>query len=248
MNQAAAEMSLRPAAAGVVRHHREELSWEALERQDWHLWILAILLMFVLGVSLLSFMFPSTFWFREELPLKAPQRAFVGFCVLLALALVYMLQRQATVRRLKRQLFEAQAAAAASEFRAAIQSFVALPGLGQFRDALSMEYRRASTSGSPLAMVLLGLPDSTREQLGYATGILRRMLRRGETLFRISDCELGAILPGMQLKDAAALAAQAEENLGAELPEVQMHLTVTSYPEEVTSFLELEGPLRGHAS
>ena len=86
----------------------KELSWEALERQDWHLWILAVLLMFVLGVSLVSFMFPSAFWFREQLAMQAPQRAFLGFCVLLALVLVYMLQRQATVRRLKRQLFEAR--------------------------------------------------------------------------------------------------------------------------------------------
>ena len=43
------------------RPEAEELSWEALERQDWHLWIPAILLVLVLGVSLLSFTSRSRF-------------------------------------------------------------------------------------------------------------------------------------------------------------------------------------------
>ena len=63
----------------------QDTNWESLERQDWHLWILAVLLMFVLGVSLLSFMFPSVFWMGRETHLGAPERAFFGFCVLLAL-------------------------------------------------------------------------------------------------------------------------------------------------------------------
>src|SRR3990172_8212641 len=93
----------------------QESNWESLERQDWHLWILAVLLLFILGVSLLSFMFPSVYWLAQETTMEAPQRAFFGFCVLLALTLVYMLQRQATVRRLRRSLYLAQVAASETE-------------------------------------------------------------------------------------------------------------------------------------
>ncbi|MBI4459289.1 MAG: response regulator [Acidobacteria bacterium] len=92
-----------------------ELSWEKLDRLDCHLWMLAILLIFVLAVGLLSFMFPSVFWFREEFAVQTLQRAFFGFCVLLSLVLVYLLQRQATVRQLKRQLFEARAVTAGAK-------------------------------------------------------------------------------------------------------------------------------------
>ena len=109
-----------------------EPSWERLERLDWHLWMLAILLIFVLGISLLSFMFPSTFWFGEELPVQRPQRAFFGFCVLLALVLVYLLQRQATIRRLKRQLFRSQAETIAARREAAIRAAM---WRGHFRSA-----------------------------------------------------------------------------------------------------------------
>lgn len=101
-------------AMGRVWENREaehprkgDLNWDALERLDWHLWGLAIVLIFVLGVSLLSFMFPSVFWLGRSSPADTSQRAFFGFCTLLGLSVIYLLQRQSTVRRLKRQVYEA---------------------------------------------------------------------------------------------------------------------------------------------
>ena len=220
-------------------------SWDALERQDWHLWILAVLLMFVLGVSLLSFMFPSACWFQEQLTMKAPQRAFIGFCVLLALVLVYMLQRQATVRRLKRQLFEARAAVVETERQAATQAFLALPGMDQFRDAMAMEYRRAAISSAHLAVVLLAVGDASREELGCVTNLLRCMRRRGETLFRVSDNTLGLVLPGMPLSDANMFVTHVIDQVRGQFPEAGVTPTVTTYPEEA-SLSELEGRLSGH--
>ena len=68
------------------------VSWEGVDKLDWQLWVVAIALIFLLGAGVLSFMVPSVFWFGETLLLKAPQRAFYGFCVLLGLTLVYLLQ------------------------------------------------------------------------------------------------------------------------------------------------------------
>lgn len=148
----------------------KEMPWETLERLDWHLWILAVLLMFVLGVSLVSFMLPSVFWFRRELAFAAPQRAFFGFCVLLALVLVYLVQRQSTVRRLKHQLFQAQAAAGAAEREATMQAFLALPSTAQLRDASAMEYRRTSTAGTDLAVALFNAHNASSEELAASLG------------------------------------------------------------------------------
>lgn len=223
---------------------REDLTWEALEHQDWHLWLLAILLMFVLGISLLSFMFPTAFWFREELALKAPERAFFGFSVLLALVLVHMLQRQATVRRLRRQLFAAQAAVAAAQREVSIQAFLSLPGTDQFRDVLAMEYRRATTSGSHLGGVLFAAPNASLEALGRMVNFMRCMLRRGEGLYRISDKGVAVILPGMQLNDVAFFAAQTETVGG--IPKADLEVNFIAYPDEAASLAELEGRLRGH--
>ena len=220
----------------------ETLDWGKLDRLDWHLWLLAALLIFVLGIGLLSFMFPTAFWFVNSTAVQAPQRAFFGFCILLALVLVYLLQRQAALRGLKRQLFEAQRAKAVAEQEAAAQAFVALPGLAQFRDALAMEYRRASTSGTHLAEVLLKAPNSSSEALGRVAKVLRSMVRHGETLYRISDKAIAVILPGMQLSDAVSFAGQLESLSG--MPKGELEVSLTAYPDDVSSLTELDGKLR----
>ena len=223
---------------------RREANWETLERQDWHLWILAILLMFILGISLLSFMFPSVFWLGRQANLGNTERAFFGFCILLALTLVYMLQRQATIRRLKRSLYQAQAATSEAEEQMHLISLTSLPDLSQFRDSLAMEYRRASHAGDSLSVVLVNLGAVTEDRLGRAAQLLRQMLRPHETLFRISPRRFGLILPILRSADVAAFAEQITERLRRALPGEEISATVILYPEQAGSLAELEGRVR----
>ncbi|MBI3933690.1 MAG: GGDEF domain-containing protein [Acidobacteria bacterium] len=223
---------------------KPESNWEMLERQDWHLWILAVFLLFVLGISLLSFMFPSVFWLGREAEISTPERAFFGFCVLLALTLVYMLQRQATVRRLKRSLYQAQVAASEAEQQMHLVSLTSLPDLSQFRDSLAMEYRRASHAGESLSVILLDLETVTEEKLGRIAQLLRQMLRPHETLFRLSPQRFGLILPIMGSSDVEAFANQVIERLRRAMPGEQISSTVLAYPDQAGSLTELEGRLR----
>lgn len=235
-------MSIAASDRDQAQPGTKQNGWENLERQDWHLWLFAILLMFILGVSLLSFMFPAVFWFQDNTAIKTPERAFFGFSILLSLAMVYMLQRQATVRQLKRQLFEAQTAVAAAKRQAFIQTFLALPGKDQFRDALAMEYRRASTAQSHLAAGVFLIPHASPEAMGRMAYLLGSMLRRGESLYRIPDDGLGVILPDLRLGDVAALAARVEELSG--MTKDEMEVNITALPDEAASLTELERPLR----
>lgn len=220
---------------------------EQLDRQDWQLWTLAVLMMFVLGVSLLSFMFPAAFWDAEQLAIRAPQRAFVGFCVLLSLALLYMLQRQARVRSLRRQLFAALAFAAEGEQRALWRAFHALPTMRQFRDSLAMEFRRASAAEKHLAVILLEVSHNEADAMGQIAGTLRQMLRRCESLYRLADTSLGVILPESTLVEANALALQAEQNVRLSRPDLNLTARVTAFPEEAHSYYDLEEKLRTRA-
>ncbi len=235
-------MSIAAIDLNRAQPEKKQTDWEELERQDWHLWIFAILLLFILGVSLLSFMFPAVFWLQGNTPLKTPERAFFGFSVLLSLVMVYMLQRQATVRQLKRQLFEAQRAMTAVKREATIQAFRTLPGKDQFLDALAMDYRRAATSESHLAAGIFISPHASSEALGRMAYLLRSMLRRGESVYRISDRALGVILPEMRLSDVASLAAQVWELSG--IPKDEQEVNITAYPDEADSLTELERRLR----
>ena len=219
----------------------KEMNWESLDRLDWHLWIMAIFLLLVLGVSLLGFMFPTVFWFGEDLPIAAPQRAFFAFCLLLALVLVYLMQRQSAVRRLKRKLFEAQLALRGAEQETSIQVFLALPERPQFRDALAMEFRRASASGGQLSVVVFRLVKDSREQISVLVSALRTLLRRGESMYRIGEQGIAVILPSTPLATAVSFDAQVEHFAGIAKEDLQTR--VTSYPEEVSSLKELEGKL-----
>jgi GGDEF domain-containing protein len=223
---------------------RQDSNWEMLERQDWHLWILAVLLMFVLGISLLSFMFPSVFWLSRQAEMGTSERAFFGFCLLLALTLVYMLQRQAAVRRLKRSLYQAQVAASEAEQQVHLVSLTSLPEVNQFRDSLAMEYRRASHAGESLSVILLEPGDAAEDKLGRMARLLRMMLRPHETLFRVSPQRFGLILPLMRAADAEAFANQIVERVQRAMPQEQIHSTVLVYPEQAGSLTELEGRLR----
>jgi len=231
----------RPA---IIPAHADARNWQALERQDWHLWILVLLLMFVMGASLLVFMFPSAFWPEEESAAPALQRAFFGFCLLFVLALAYMLQRQATVRRLRRSLYEAQAAAVAAEREANLRGFEALPKAAQFHDSLAMEYLRASHSDGHLAVLLLEAAEATPEDMGHVSGLLRGILRPGETLFRISENALGVIMPGTPQKVAAAFGTSVQERAGSLRAGMPVSVTVGSYPEEIATVSEFEQLLR----
>jgi GGDEF domain-containing protein len=227
--------------------HKQEASWESLEQQDWHLWILAVLLMFVLGVSLLSFMFPTVFWLRGRSDLGTPERAFFGFCVLLALTLVYMLQRQSAVRRLKRSLYFAEVAAREAEERTHLVSLTALPEIGQFRDSLAMEFRRASLAGDCLSVVLLDSGARSEGELGQLAQLVREMLRPHETLFRISSRRFGLILPMLNPNDVRSFADQISHRLRRALPGHEISSTVIVYPEQAATLTELEGRLRAVA-
>lgn len=219
-------------------------TWEGLERQDWHLWILAVFLLFVLGISLLSFMFPTVFWLGGRTEVAAPQRAFFGFSILLALTLVYMLQRQATIRRLKRSLYLAHVAATEAEDRALAMSFSSLPEVGQFRDSLAMEYRRASHAGDSLAIILLSVAEAPPETLGKMTQALREMLRARESIFRVSDNSFGLILPGLRSVKASALSSQIRGRMNSIVAGNGMSEMVLAYPEHAGSLAEMEGCLR----
>jgi GGDEF domain-containing protein len=152
------------------------------------------------------------------------------------------LQRQSTVRQLKRQLFEAQTAVMAAKREAIVQTFLALPGKDQFLDTLAMDYRRAATSESHLAAGVFISPHASSEALGRMAYLLRSMLRRGESVYRMSDRALGVILPEMRLSDVASLAAQVWELSG--IPKNQQELNITAYPDEADSVTELERRLR----
>jgi diguanylate cyclase (GGDEF)-like protein len=158
----------------------------SIDRRDWHLWLLAFLLIFVLGIGLLSFMFPAAFWERGEI-IQAPNRAFYGFSLLLILTLAYMYQKESKLRELKRKQWEAKLV-----YTAFHDPLTGLPNRLLFLDRLALCVAHAKRHPDYLLGVLYMDLDGFKtinDGMGHAAGdqLLVEVGRRLHSCMRVSD-------------------------------------------------------------
>ncbi len=163
-----------------------DTSWKSIERRDWHLWLVAFPLIFVLGLGLLSFMFPAAFWERGGI-VQAPDRAFYGFSLLLILTLAYLFQKESKLRELKRQKWEARLV-----HNAFHDPLTDLPNRLLFLDRLGLCVSRARRNQDYLFAVLYMDLDRFKminDSMGHALGdqLLVEVGRRLQTSLRDTD-------------------------------------------------------------
>ena len=163
-----------------------DTSWKSIERRDWHLWLVAFLLILVLGLGLLSFMFPAAFWERGGI-VQAPDRAFYGFSLLLFLTLAYLFQKESKLRELKRQKWEARLV-----HNAFHDPLTDLPNRLLFLDRLGLCVSRARRNQDYLFAVLYMDLDRFKminDSMGHALGdqLLVEVGRRLQTSLRDTD-------------------------------------------------------------
>ncbi len=161
-------------------------SWASIERRDWHLWLVAFLLIFVLGLGLLSFMFPAAFWERGGI-VQAPDRAFYGFSLLLVLTLAYLFQKESKLRELKRLQWEERLV-----HNAFHDPLTDLPNRLLFLDRLGLCVSRAKRNSDYLFAVLymdLDRFKMVNDSMGHALGdqLLVEVGRRLQTSLRDTD-------------------------------------------------------------
>ncbi len=163
-----------------------DASWASIDRRDWHLWLVAFLLIFVLGVGLLSFMFPAAFWERGGV-VQAPDRAFYGFSLLLVLTLTYLFQKESKLRELKRQQWEQRLVHTAFH-----DPLTDLPNRLLFLDRLGLCVSRAKRHPDYMFAVLYMDLDRFKminDSMGHALGdqLLVEVGRRLQTSLRDTD-------------------------------------------------------------
>jgi diguanylate cyclase (GGDEF)-like protein len=169
-----------------VKKESSEASWRAIDRRDWHLWLLSFLLIFVLGIGLLSFMFPVAFWEGGGV-LRAPDRAFYGFSLLLALTLAYLHQKESTLRELKRKQWEEKLVHTAFH-----DPLTDLPNRLLFLDRLGLCVTRAKRREQYLFAILYMDLDRFKiinDSMGHAAGdqLLVQVGQRLQSCLRATD-------------------------------------------------------------
>jgi len=201
-------------------------SFEQLQRRDWELWSIALLLLTVFaGGALVLFYSEQTF---AEL-LSPGVTRFVwlilfGLVILVVLLNVYLIDRKRSLAKLWHR-YHAQAEELAHERQLALQDPLTQVYNRRFLDEfMPSEIRRCERTSRPLSLLLVNL-DNTKdvdERLGHLVGdqvlqevatLLRDCVRATDPVVRYAGDEFLLILPETPAKGAAIVEARLQQRL-----------------------------------
>ena len=222
-----------------------------LERREYHLSLFASLAIIVLAAGLALLMYPAVFANHDPSAPKTPQIAFFGFCTLSCLLAAYIVNRQFTIQRLRRQIAVDRKRASEALERASADVLDTMPNFATFEDRLAMEFRRALVADLKLSVlvVAVNLTPSASESghgtaaLGDAAKAISRKLREQDSIYILSPGFFGVILPDVDQKTAQRVSTRLSEGLsdaaGAS-DRYSFKINSISYPEQTSSAHDLE--------
>jgi len=81
----------------------DQVDPQSLESREQNLWLLALGLLFLFAVGIALLMYPAAFSSPIALMVTSPRETFIGFCVLAALAICYLGNRELLISRLRKK-------------------------------------------------------------------------------------------------------------------------------------------------
>ncbi len=178
-----------------------------LDRRDWQLFSILLLVTLLVSGCVFSFLAPSVFWGLRVISIQTrllPQLLF-GFVTLIILFNIYIIQKRREITRLRWSILEVEHEA---EFNRALALLDPLTGAYNRRmleEVLGREMARAQRHGKPLSLLLFDL-DRFKEinaRFGHLTGdrvlrevavMLRDNFRAGDVVIRYGGDEFLVIL------------------------------------------------------
>jgi GGDEF domain-containing protein len=231
-----------------MKFNRQEL--DKLERHEQHLTLLASVIVLVLAGGVASLMYPLVFMHPDEGNKWTLRFAFIGFCVLSLLFVGYLLDRKRTVRKLKQQLLEELDRNVELRNQANVDLLHTIPDLNHFQDRLAMEFRRASSVGKTLSLVVVKVkllraqPDSTegRTALGEAARAISKKLRPSDSVYLLAAGIFGLVLPETDAAIAKKISARLDEvfRVVGGANGFSVEILGFNYPDDVNSAHELD--------
>jgi GGDEF domain-containing protein len=228
--------------------HRDQV--ENLEHSEMQLSVFVAVTVMVLAVGMAVLMYPVVF--SHQTPGDRTMRvAFWGFCGLCVLLTIYLWDRHATIRRLRRQMAEGRRQIVETRRQASVELLKTMPNLGSFQDRLPMEFRRMATTTQKLSILVINIkfpaehssPSETASALGDAAKVISRRMREEDSIYILAPACFGAVLPGVDLSNAERVLARVNEGLadaaGASR-RFEFELKVVNYPDHASSAHELE--------
>ncbi len=166
-------------------------------------------------------MYPAVFASRESSSTRAPQIAFYGFCTLSCLLVAYIVDRQITIHRLRREMAVDRKKSSEALRQASADLLSTMPTFNTFEDRLTMEFRRAAAAELKLSVLVASIklhsafsePSLGMSVLGDAAKAVSRKLREQDSIYILRSAFFGVILPGVGQAEAKKFTARIAEGL-----------------------------------
>src|ERR1700688_1595761 len=220
-----------------------------LEHSELQFSVFIAVTVMVLAVGMAVLMYPVVF--SHQTPGDRTMRtAFWGFCVLCVLLTVYVWDRHATIRKLRREMVEGRRQIAETRREASVELLKTMPNMSSFQDRLPMEFRRMATTTEKLSIVVITIklppghssPSETASALGDAAKVIGRKMREQDSIYILAPACFGAVLPGVDLSTAERVCARLNEGLADAAGaghRFRFERKVINYPAHASSAHEL---------
>jgi GGDEF domain-containing protein len=227
----------------------DQAALDNLERREFQLTILAAVFVMVLAGGVALLMYPLVFLHPEEGSKWMLRTGFAGFCVLTILFVVYLFDRQRTVRKLKQHLLEEMERNVELRNQANVDLLHGLADARHFHDQLSMEFRRAMTMKQPLSVIAVkvnvaaSIKDAKEvtAALGDVVKGIAKCLRPTDATYLLAPGLFGVILAEVAASNANVFEIKIDETLRSiSAGRYKIEITTCNYPEQVQSAHELE--------
>jgi diguanylate cyclase (GGDEF)-like protein len=200
-----------PSSESVLRDTKEEL--KKLERRDWWLWSMAVMVMLLLTFAVFSMSFPGVFKAEDAFFDASLNRAVRGLVGLVLIFNAYTIYQQITVKRLRRdfsrKIDEMRTLQVRAEEFERLAQFDPLTGLANRRVAeerLALEAARSKRYGQPLTLIAFDLNNFKHindayghpvgdQVLKYFAQRLQSAVRKTDVAARMGGDEFLALLP-----------------------------------------------------
>lgn len=235
----------------------DQVQADNLERRELHLSIFVAVIVMMLAVGTGFLMYPVVFSYQGPGE-RTMHIAFFGYCALCVLLTMYLWERHATIRQLRREMAEGRRQIAETRRQASVELLKTMPNFDSFQDRLPMEFRRTATTTQKLSIVVITIkfppdhssPSETASALGDAAKVIARKMREQDSIYILAPACFGAVLPGVDLSTAERVCARLTEGLadaaGAS-HRFHFELKVINYPAHASSATELLQAVTGLA-
>ena len=216
------DLSPREALSEVAPDARLEMlraDLKKVERRDWWLWVMAIIVMLLLTLTVLSTTFPGLIAVNDPVFQNSLDQAVRGLVGLVLLFNVYSIYQQVTLKRTRKLLSEQLTEAREYLRQATTDSLTCLANRRTAEEQLTREMARARRRKAPLAVVTFDLNNfkQINDRYGHPAGdlVLRAFAqklmdkRRGEDLAaRMGGDEFLLLLPECPAEQVPTLLAR----------------------------------------